>query len=83
MPEKHHSDTPGHKTRDPQQSEKPALGGKSSLDRRFSLGQILFSFFSPSSTCSLVHLSQRQSSPAMKESDPKFYFHLTDALYLT
>lgn len=53
------------------------------LGGRFSLGQILFSFLSPFSTCSLIHLSQLQSSPAMKESDPKFYFSPSHALRLS
>lgn len=60
------------------------LGGRSyCLDRRFSLGQIRFSFLSPSSICSLIHLSQLQSSPAMKESDPKFYFSPSNAWHLS
>lgn len=43
----------------------------------------IFSFFSPSSTCSLIHLWQLQSSPAMKGSDPKFYFSHGDAWHLS
>lgn len=43
----------------------------------------LFSSFSPSSTCSLIHLWQLQSSPAMKGSDPKFYFSHGDAWHLS
>lgn len=42
-----------------------------------------FSSLSPSSFSILIHQSQLQSSPAMKESDPKFYFRPSDALHLT
>lgn len=67
-----------------QQSRKPVPGGKSSLSgQKVQFRTDLFSSLSPASICSLIHLSQLQSSPAMKESDPKFYFSPSDALHLT
>lgn len=77
-----HSDTRA-PTRDPQQSRKPVPGGRSSLSGwkvQFSTDSLFF--LSPSSICSLINLSQLQSSPAMKEFDPKFYFSPSDALNL-
>lgn len=76
VPQVHiHPDTPTKQRIPGEWSLKPLLGSSlPCLVRLFTSGQICLPFFSPSSPSFLIHLSQLQSSPAMKGSDPEFYF---------